>query len=92
MIEHTLHDEDFIDPACPRCARHIEAMRAYAANPDPLTVEPSCCELACYEDPGCSCPGCDDRCASRDWSRVISLLCVVGMLLIAFAAGWGAHR
>jgi hypothetical protein len=22
---------------------------------------PTCCELACYEDPGCSCEGCDYR-------------------------------
>lgn len=40
---------------------HIDA-------PEPMTrtaaldvedPEPSCCELACYEDPGCACEGCE---------------------------------
>jgi len=26
-----------------------------------LPRTPTCCELACYEDPGCSCEGCDYR-------------------------------
>jgi hypothetical protein len=34
----------------------IAAIRA-ALDGEPR-AEPSCCELACYEDPGCSCDGC----------------------------------
>ena len=30
-------------------------------------VEPSCCELACYEDPGCGCDGC--RAAIKEADR-----------------------
>lgn len=34
-------------------------------NRDPLrspgTDEPSCCEYACYEDPGCACDGCEGQ-------------------------------
>ena len=42
-IEHTPHDEDFIDPACPLCRRDSEAMRT-----DPLTVSPEDADLGSY--------------------------------------------
>ena len=35
----------------------IEAEACTPAAPEG-TDEPSCCELACYEDEGCSCDGC----------------------------------
>ena len=45
--------------------------------------EPSCCEYACYEDPGCTCDGCNGQ-RSVD-ERGLWVGCV--LLLIAFAAG-----
>jgi hypothetical protein len=36
--------------------RFLATVDALRAAPDP--AEPTCCELACYEDPGCACDGC----------------------------------
>ena len=49
-----------------------------AAQPAAPAEGPSCCELACYEDPGCTCDGCQPPAPAEglDVERLAPLLAV----------------
>jgi len=44
---------------------------------------PTCCELACYEDPGCTCDGCHPDPAPLDVERLARALHDCRMVVVA---------
>lgn len=57
-----------------------ESILRHAAREARAAVEPTCCELACYEDPGCACDGCTPG-LSEAWARAEA----------ALPEGWRLH-
>ena len=63
----------------------------HMADVPPATdTEPSCCELACYEDPGCACPGCEGQRSVGSESRGTWVGCL--LLVAAMVAGYVLGR
>jgi hypothetical protein len=56
------------------------------ADVPPTDDEPSCCELACYEDPGCACEGCGGSHAEPHVTPVGGWLLVAAVVLVTAAA------
>ena len=61
-------------------------------NPDPLRApetddETSCCELACYEDPGCTCDGCGGSVDDEDRGVWVGLVLMLVALLVGVGVG-----
>jgi hypothetical protein len=62
-------------------------------NPDPREV--SCCEYACYEDPGCTCDGCREAglgwfstARALDFTPRRHLIVDVATIVLAFGLGY----
>jgi len=56
---------------------------------------PTCCELACYEDPGCTCDGCHPDPAPLDVKRerlVVAALRYYADTMPGYAAAAGLSR
>ena len=58
----------------------LDGPSQFAMTTPPRT--PTCCELACYEDPGCTCDGCHPDPAPLDVDRLARAL---------HAASWGCE-
>lgn len=71
-----------------RSFRDLAALDADPLRPPETDSEPSCCEYACYEDPGCSCPGCVGQRSVevRNMARTVAILCLVGMVALVLLA------